>query len=662
MIAQIMTGRISARTAGRACAMLAAAMPGALAADPGPQPLLESRSAPTIEQGGLKFRDLDRNGALTPYEDWRLAPAERARDLVVRMTLAEKAGAMMHGTAPPGSLMGTGDRYDLQMARTLIRERGVTSFITRLAAAPGDFAEQNNRLQEIAEGTRLGIPVAISTDPRNHFQDLAGAASAASRFSQWPEPLGLAAIDDEETTRSFADMARQEYRAVGIHIALSPQADLATEPRWPRVTGTFGEDRDRVGRQVGAYVAGFQKGISGLNRESVATVVKHWAGYGAAKNGFDSHSHYGRFATLSGGAFEEHVGPFDHAFKARVASVMPTYSILEGLMVEGRPVEQVGAGFNRWLLTDLLRGRHGFDGVILSDRLITNDCPAECRDGSPPGTAPVVAMPWGVEQLPRLERFAKAIDAGIDQFGGVDDTGIIVEAVGNRRVPESRVDAAVIRILTQKFALGLFEAPYVDPRHADAVVGSAVFREAGLAAQRRSLVVLENRDGLLPLAGAKRKLFLHGIDAGVARAHGFEPVDDPASADLAVIRADAPYQMLHPNHLFGRLFHEGDLDFKPGDLTLAIIERVGKVVPVIATVYLDRPAILTSIRDKASVLIGNFGASDTALFDVLTGKARAEGRLPFELPSSMAAVRAQASDAPHDSADPLYPVNFRRDY
>src|SRR6267154_1203487 len=266
--------------------------------------------APVLQKDGLQFKDLNRNGVVDPYEDWRLSPAQRAHDLVARMTLEEKAGTMMHGTVRalggPMASAGMGGRYDTASARALIDSVKVTSLITRLNADPSTLAAANNVLQAIAERTRLGIPLTISTDPRNHFQYLPGV-STQTTFSQWPEALGFAAVDDTALTRAFGDIARQEYRAVGIHMALAPQADLATEPRWPRVAGTCGEDADFAGRQV-------------------------------------------------------------------------------------------GAGFNRQLLTDMLRGHYGFQGVIVTDWAITSDCAARCKHGAPPGERPTfadVGMPWG---------------------------------------------------------------------------------------------------------------------------------------------------------------------------------------------------------------------------------------------------------------------------
>jgi beta-glucosidase len=632
------------------------------------QPLVVSRSASTIAQQGLTFKDLNRNGVLDPYEDWRLSPSARARDLVSRMTLEEKAGVMMHGTArsigPTGGA-GIGTGYDVDATGKFIRDVGVNSFITRLGGDPRLLAAENNRLQDIAESTRLGIPLTISTDPRNHFQYVHGASVQSGRFSQWPETLGLAAIGSASLVRRFADIARQEYRAVGIQETLSPQADLATEPRWSRINGTFGEDASLARDLVRAYVEGFQHGPSGVDSVGVLAVVKHWVGYGAQKNGFDSHSSYGRFASFSGGNLDTHITPFLGAFAAHVAGVMPTYSILEGATLDGRPLEQVGAAFNRQLLYDLLRQRYGFQGVILTDWAVTNDCSDLCRNGFPAGQRPsfsAVAMPWGVEDLAKVDRFAKAVNAGVDQFGGTEEAQFLVEAVRSGKIAEGRIDESVNRIVIEKFRQGLFENPYVDTAAAGRVVGSPRFQTEAIGAQRRSLVLLENRNDILPLAPRGKRVFLHGIDSATAARYGFSVVSDLSRAELAIVRTNAPYQTLHPNYVFGAMQHEGNLGFENGDPEFEEIKRISAAVPTIVTVYLDRPAILSELKGRVSAVIANFGVGDVALLDVLTGVAKPEGRLPFELPSSMQEVEAQRSDRPHDTVHPLYRIGFGRRY
>ena len=627
---------------------------------------------PIIERDGLRFKDLNRSGALDAYEDWRLTPEARARDLTGRMTLEEKAGTMMHGTARgagPMAMAGVGTSYDTAANRALIDGAKVTSMITRLGGLPASLAAQNNSLQEIAERTRLGIPVTISTDPRHHFQYVLGASVTEGQFSQWPETLGFAALGDTALTKRFGDIARQEYRAVGIHMALSPQADLATEPRWSRINGTFGEDADLAGRMVGAYVVGFQHGTHGVDSAGVQTVVKHWVGYGAAREGFDSHNYYGRFASFPGRNFEYHIRPFLPAFAANVAGVMPTYSILEGATWDGKPIEPVGAGFNHQLVTDLLRGRYGFRGIVLTDWAITNDCNDRCRGGAPSGQRPSFAdlgMPWGVEDQTMRARFVQAVKAGVDQFGGTERGDMLIDAVRAGELTEARLDSSVHRVLAGKFALGLFENPYVESSEADHRVGTDAFRTEALDAQRRALVLLENQGGILPLRSKTKatalRVYLRGISPEAATRRGWAVVADPKQADVAIVRLTAPFEVLHPQYIFGAMQHEGSLAFRDGEPEYEAFKQVSGVVPTVVTVYLDRPAILTPLKQRARAVIANFGVSDDALLDVVAGRAKPEGKLPFELPSSMDAVLAQQSDVPRDSKRPLYPLGFGRRY
>ena len=405
---------------------------------------------------------------------------------------------------------------------------------------------------------------------------------------------------------------------------------------------------------------GFQHGARGVDSVGVATVVKHWAGYGAQKDGLDSHNYYGRFATYSGDHLAYHIRPFLGAFQAHVAGVMPTYSILQGATWKGKPIEQVGGGYNRQLLTEILRGEYGFRGVIVSDWAITNDCNARCRDGVPAGTRPSFAdigMPWGVEDIPMRERFVKAVRAGVDQFGGTERADMLVDAVHAGELTEARLDSSVQRVLEQKFALGLFEDPYVDPDAAARIVGNERFRAAGLDAQRKSLVLLKNRGKLLPLRG-KPRVYAIGIDSAAIASEGWTVVRDPKQADVAIVRLAAPFEHLHPGWVFGAMQHEGSLAFTDRDSAYAEFERVSAVVPTIVTVYLDRPAILSAVERTSAAVLANFGVSDAALLDVIAGRAKPEGKLPFELPSSMAAVEAQKSDLPHDSVRPLHPFGF----
>ncbi|MBC2663511.1 glycoside hydrolase family 3 C-terminal domain-containing protein [Novosphingobium flavum] len=620
------------------------------------QPEVGTRAKRVIVEGALKFRDSDGDGRLSPFEDWRLTPEARARDLVGRMTADEKVGTLLHATLPGANgVLGRGAGYDFAAAEDLISGRKITSFITRLGTSPADLARENNRAQEVAERGRLGIPLTISSDPRNHFQYVLGASGNSSGTTQWPEALGFAALRDPARVRQFAAIARKEYRAVGITMALSPQLDLFTEPRWPRGTGTFGSDPALVSVLGEAYVEGLQGSAAGLAPNGVATVVKHWVGYGAQPEGFDGHNHYGRFAR-PGALFWQHVAAFAGALAVKPAGLMPAYPIIEGVTVAGRPVEAVGPGYSKVLLKDLLRAEKGYRGMILSDWGITRTCNERCR--APTAEAPQqpqdIAMSWGVEDLSVEERYARGMAAGIDQFGGTDDVTPLLAALHSGKLAPATVDEAVRRVLEIKFAMGLFENPYVDPDRAAREVGTPADVALANRTQREAQVLLRNSGQVLPFRTA-RKVWLFGMDPAAAKAAGLTVVADPAEADFAVVRAETPSEKLHPNHFFGSRQKEGRLDFRPGDHAYEALRTASARVPTVLAIFMDRPAVLTTVTPFAKAILVNFGASDAAVLDVVLGKAKARGRLPFQLPRSMEQVRRQDPGRPDDIPDPLYP-------
>ena len=576
-----------------------------------------------------------------PWLDASLPVDERVELLLQEMTLVEEVGLFfqtMIAMGPDGALSEADPTFGLPSTDEYINARHMTHF-NLLGAAPtaGAIARWHNRLQELAASTRLGIPVTISTDPRHSFTENPGAAMLSGPFSQWPDALGLAATRDEELVRTFGDIARQEYTAVGIRVALHPQVDLATEPRWARQLQTFGEDAELSGRLGAAYIRGFQG--DELGSSSVAAMVKHFPGGGPQKDGEDPHFAYGREQVYPGDAFELHLQPFEEAFAAGVSQVMPYYG-----MPIGTEYEEVGFGFNKGVLTGLLRERFGFDGIVCTDwGLIT--------DSEIMGT-PVPARAWGVEHLTPAERMQKVLDAGADQFGGEKCTEILLGLVADGLVSEERLDVSARRLLREKFVLGLFENPFVDAEAADLIVGSAAFRAAGDAAQRASITVLQSSPAL-PFARGVR-LYVEGIAAGVAAGYG-EVVATPEEADLAVLRIEAPYE--ERGSMFENFFHAGSLAFLAE--TIAHVREVAAAVPTVVDVFLDRPAILTPFAEAGVALTANWGASPAALLDVLSGAARAEGALPFDVPRSMAAVEASRPDVPFDTADPLFRFGHR---
>jgi beta-glucosidase len=556
----------------------------------------------------------------TAYRDETVPLEQRVEDLLAQLTLEEKAGLMFHPPIlmnPDGTTIEEAGDFLRGGTTNLIAERHLNHFNIYFAPEPRQHAEWHNRLQEIAASTRLGIPVTISSDPRHTVAEGIGASWSAGGFSAWPEPIGFGALRDEQTMEEFGDIARQEYRAVGIHVALHPMADLATEPRWARIMHTFGEDGELAAKLVGAYIRGFQG--RELGPHSVACMTKHFPGGGPQADGEDPHFPYGKDQVYPGGMFEYHMRVFEAAFAAGTAQIMPYYGRPVGL-----PLEEVGFGYNRDVVTGLLRERYGFDGVVCTDWALVSDTPMP--DGSI-----WAAKSWGVEEFSAEDRVAKIVEAGCDQFGGETLPELLVELVEAGRISEERIDESARRLLRDKFRLGLFDNPVVDPGEAERICGNAEFRAAGERAQRRSAVLIKN-DGVLPLA------------------------DD---ADVAIVRRNAPFEQ-RTNGFLETVFHAGDLDFKEPELSELL--ELARSKPTVLVLHLERPAVIPELAEACAAIVGVFGSSDEAVEDVLHGRTKPEGKLPFELPSSMDAVRVQKPDVPHDSEAPLYPFGHGLTY
>jgi beta-glucosidase len=502
----------------------------------------------------------------------------------------------------------------------------------------GAVAAWNNHLQRFAESTRLGIPVTIASDPRNHFTRNI-FSMAANDFSQWCETLGFAALADTDLVQQFAEVARREYLAVGIRVALHPQIDLATEPRWPRISGTFGEDAHITARLVKAYIKGFQG--STLAAHSVACMTKHFPGGGPQKEGLDPHFEFQRGQVYPGRNFDYHLIPFEAAFEAGTAAIMPYYGV-----PMDQTDENVAMSFNQAIITGLLRQKYHFDGVVCTDWGLITD--AHMMGVIWPARA------WGVEHLSQPERVLKALDAGVDQFGGESCPQYVVELVQTGRLSETRIDQSVRRLLRLKFQLGLFDNPFVDESQVPQVLGDPMSAAAGLASQERAMTLLKNESQVLPLGG-QPKIFVKNINPAVAASYA-EVVTDPQLADFAILRLDTPWVPIENGNPFARGFHHGDLDFKCQ--AKAEILALLQAVPTIVVIYLDRPAVIPEINAAARAVLGEYGASDAAVLNVIFGKACPQGKLPFELPGSMEAVRQQMEDVPHDSQNPLYPFGF----
>jgi len=614
---------------------------------------LLGEEAPKITVDGNSYRDLNKNGKLDLYEDSRISIDKRVDDLLGQMTIEEKAGCMfvsMIGMTEDGVPFDkpklSRDPFDLMIsmavppASEMLITKKMNSFNILNAYDADIMARYNNNLQKIAERMRLGIPITIASDPRHSADNNPGASILTSSFSSWPNPLGLAATRDTLLVREFGDIARQEYRAVGISVALHPMADLATEPRWARINGTFGEDAYLSAAMTKAYVLGFQGDSLGVH--SVACMSKHFSGGGPQLNGDDPHFPYGKDQAYPGDNFDYHVLPFiDGALAARTAQIMPYYGI-----PVGQTNEDVGFAFNKAIITDLLRDSLHFDGVVCTDWGIITD--SKMKE----------AAAWGVEDLTSQERFKKVIEAGCDQFGGEYVPELIVELVESGQLSEERIDISVRRILRDKYRLGLFDNPYLDEQKALKIARNDRFVEKGKQAQAKSMVLLKNED-LLPLKEGI-KIYADGMTDLKGLEKYAQVVKDPSEADVIVTRISTPWNKRKGGSLLERFFKGGRLNYSDEELAeiLELIEQ--KPAVVVANLY--RPTVLTEINERCSSLMADFDTSDEVLADVLFGKRTPQGKLPFELPSSKETVEKQFEDLPYDSENPLYSFGFGLSY
>ncbi|MFZ0547363.1 MAG: glycoside hydrolase family 3 N-terminal domain-containing protein, partial [Candidatus Promineifilaceae bacterium] len=459
------------------------------------------------EENGFLYRDLNKNGRLDIYEDPRQPIEARVEDLLSQMTLEEKAGMMfIDGVIvnQDGSIEDKPGAAGFgRVASVEMTERHLNHFNTYQIPGAVTLATWHNNLQKLSEQTRLGIPVTIASDPRNHFTKNI-FAMAGGEFSQWCETLGFGAIGDAALVREFADIVRQEYLAVGIRIALHPQIDLATEPRWARISGTFGEDAHLTAELGAAYIGGFQG--EQLGPDSVACMTKHFPGGGPQKEGLDPHFEFQKGQVYPGNNFDYHLIPFEAALAANTAAIMPYYGV-----PTDQTDENVAMSYNKAIITGLLRQKYRYDGIVCTDWSLVSDVPM--------GNVVWPARAWGVEHLSAIDRVAKIIEAGVDQFGGESLPELVVQLVKDGRVPESRLDQSVRRLLRQKFQLGQFDNPFVDVDGVSDLLGRADFEAASTATQRRAMTLLKNDDGVLPLEG-RPKLFVKNLAPSVAADYG----------------------------------------------------------------------------------------------------------------------------------------------
>ena len=510
-----------------------------------------------ITANGLAFKDLNRNGKLDKYEDWRLTADERANDLAKQLSIEQIAGLMLyssHQSVPAragGYFAGTynskpfkdgeTDPTDLtDQQKKFLKEDHLRHVLVTTVLTPEVAANWNNKLQAYCEGLGVGIPANNSSDPRHGTIARAEYnAAAGGRISMWPSSLGLAATFDPAVVEGFGKIAADEYRALGITTALSPQVDIATEPRWSRFEGTFGESPALSAAMAQAYCNGFQTSVgakeitNGWGFGSVNAMVKHWPGGGAGEAGRDAHYANGKYAVYPGNNFDAHLIPFiNGAFKLNgktkmASAVMPYYTI--SWNQDKKNGENIANNNNKYIITDLLRTKYGYDGVVCTDWNVTAD--HKVMDSFLDGKS------WGVEKLSLAERHYKVLMAGVDQFGGNNDMKPILDAykmgveANGEATMRTRMEQSAVRLLKNIFRVGLFENPYLNPAETKATVGKPEYMKAGFEAQLKSVVMLKNKSNALPIASAKT---VYVPKRYVSASRNFLGMETPASTDYPV--------------------------------------------------------------------------------------------------------------------------------
>ena len=599
----------------------------------------------TLIEENIPFRDLNKNGKLDIYEDSRQPVAARVEDLLSQMTLEEKVGQMFH----PPVLIKPDARFraflDAMSGGISMEEfislKHISHFNFYGEAAPIEIARRLNQLQRVAEESRLGVPVTFSTDPLHEVPRGGGiAAFSLDGISKWPSQLGFAATRDSDLIFKFGQIASAEYRAMGFRTGLHPMSDLATEPRWARNFGTFGSNADLSSEMTVAYVKGFQG--DQIDENSVHTMVKHFPGGGPQEGGLDPHLKSGENQVYPGNNFDYHLKPFQAAIDNGMKVIMPYYGI-----PKGQTDEDVAMAFNKYILTDLLRDQMNFDGVVCTDWGV------------------IEGRHWGVDDLTISERYEKSINAGVDQYGGENKPEYVIDLVNEGKISEKRIDQSVRRILTNKFELGLFENPFVDENLVSELVNKADYIEEGLDAQRKSVVLLSNKDNTLPLP-KDINIFVDGMNKDEASNFG-NVVESPENADYVLLFLNTVFNGNQPSgidrvldNMLSTMFPNMDLNYS--DEINEKIERYSRVSKLIIISDLNRPAILTTAYEKSFGLVGTFGVQDLVILETIFGDNNPTGKLPFEIPSSMEAVENQNSDVADDTENPLFVYGYGLSY
>lgn len=667
-----------------------------------------------LKVDGFAFKDLNRNGTLDVYEDWRKPAVSRAKDLSAKMAAApdnvqQIAGLMLYSAHYAVSSATPTAAQLTYLADDNLRHVLVTT------SSPETNAKWNNNVQSFVEGLKFGIPVNSSSDPR-HSASISNVVEyyvENNGVSAWPSSLGLAATFNPAVTKSFGKIASLEYRMLGIATALSPQIDIATDPRWSRFSGTFGEDPKLASEMSKAYVDGFQTTYSGdgvngdpvaggWGKYSVNAMMKHWPGGGAGEGGRDAHYDYGKYAVYPGGNWNAHLIPFvDGSLSlddgtSMATAVMPYYTVSYMQAPGSEPNSSNSAGaklnmgnaYSEYMLNGVLRDAYEFEGVVCTDWNVVGPktAPGNSFDYDKPG------MIWGADDhfgadgftMSDMARRARMLlDAGVDQFGGLNTIEPIVTAYNEASGADqqkllAQLETSAYRLLMNIFRTNLFENPYLDPDVSKATIGKEEFMEAGYKAQLDSVVLLKDSDGIMPISKTdNKKIYAPGASASTltllrsyfGTANIITAASGASGCDYAIVFISSPSagggSRPSSGGVYSNRYTPINLDFVPYTASYARAVSIAGIPiretssninspvigmenrsyiglttnqasaattavtninaaqasgkPVILFVSASSPFVMTQIEPKADVIMFGFGVQLSVALDMMTG-------------------------------------------
>lgn len=650
-----------------------------------------------IESDGYAFKDMNKNGELDPYEDWRLPYEERAMDLVSKMTIEQMSGLRINGAI--GSLetdIPAMNDMDGNPIYPQIVEGGVRYYImypVAFGAPLNTVPACANALQATAESTELGIPMMLNCDPTTTMTGTVTNLALGATFS----PEKVAALS--------ADVAKL-YRAAGITMTLSPQVDLESDPRSQSVN-TFTEDPALAAALTNAMVSAYQSTYGedgsdlGWGKDSLAVQFKHFFGNLANEGGRNYHDYTGKYTVMTEEQIDTQLVPFvEGGFQldsatGSASAIMVTYTVPMDEEGDSYGEKAVGGAFNDFVMGKL--AEHKFEGMVSTDSLTWDTLDL--------GFMVMLQTAYNVDDLTMDEKIVTMFELGVDQImGGTRPADLAtaytayVEKNGQEEADQNWADAAVACVLPI-FRVGNFECPYVVTAESAATFEANTPDVTNELAQS-SIVMLKN-NGIIAQRDTKLKAYIvsNGDELPVSKKvlkGYFEIVDNPSEAEVAIVfvdspkcvntgyntdaeewcpitlqyrpytadadcveedsitgdvkieKTESPYGIVENKTVENRGYYDAENTVaNEADLDL-ILTTAELGIPTVVCVNASGAFCVDEFEDKVDAILVGFGVDKSNYLPLVAGQVEPSALLPLQMPASMEAVEAQQSGAPRD--------------